>query len=338
MHPARHYAREGDSLAVRCGLCFRSCLIADRGRGYCKSRVNNGGELFTTNYGRACAINMDPIEKKPLYHFFPGSHILSLGANYCNLACRFCQNFEISQHMTDYSEVTPEYAVTLAARSENCCGIAFTYNEPTIWYEFVYDVSMAAAGAGLKNVLVTNGTIAPKPLEELAPYISAMNIDLKAYSDKFYREQCGGGAFAAVLKTISLAFSLGIHVEVTNLIIPGLNDSEAMITDLVDFTASVSPDVPLHFSRYHPAYLMEAPPTPIKTLMSAFEIASKKMKFVYLGNVADVARNSTWCPSCKALLIERHYFSGRIAGIELKGGAASCAKCGEPIYGAYAAG
>jgi len=334
-HPAKHYSKVDGSTIVVCNLCSRKCRIGESKRGFCKSRVNVGGELFTTNYGHAVAINMDPIEKKPLYHFLPGRNILSLGTNYCNLACKFCQNSEISQHNTGFRKVTPDYIAALAVQSENCCGLAFTYNEPTIWFEFVLDSSRIALHHGLKNVLVTNGDIAEKPLEELAPFISAMNIDLKAYSDAFYREQCGGGSLMAVLKTISRAYSLGIHVEVTNLVIPALNDSERMISDLVDFIAGVSTDIPLHFSRYHPAYLLEAPPTPIKTLNSAFEIASKKLKFVYLGNVADVAKNSTWCPTCKSLLVERHYFSSRSVGLAVRDGAATCRKCGEVIYGIF---
>ncbi|MEZ7890423.1 MAG: AmmeMemoRadiSam system radical SAM enzyme [Candidatus Wallbacteria bacterium] len=330
--PARHYKKiEGGN--VRCELCPRRCVIKPDHTGFCKSRKNLSGELYTLNYGKVSALHIDPVEKKPLYHFYPGSSILSAGTNYCNLACRFCQNYELSQHDSDYNLVTPESMVALSKKSENCSMIAFTYNEPSIWYEFMYDTSVIARKSGVKTVMVTNGEINGPALDELAPYMDAMNIDLKGFSAKFYDEYCGGGSFETVLSTIKKAYSLGIHVEITNLVIPGLNDSPGMISDLIDFVAGVSPDIPLHFSKYHPAYMLDIPSTPVKTLIAAYEAASKKLKFVYAGNIVDTQRNSTFCPSCGAMLIERNGFDSVVTGLEKS--TACCLKCGDLIYGKF---
>ena len=329
--PARHFEKL-DGNRVRCLLCSKQCVTLPGKKGFCKSRINEGGELYTLNYGNAVAINMDPIEKKPLYHFLPGSLILSLGTNFCNLACKFCQNHEISQHKTNFTKVNPDYILSLARQSSNCCGVAFTYNEPAIWFEFVYDCARILHAKGLKTVMVTNGDISEQALRELAPYIDAMNIDLKSFSDKFYRDICGNGSLEAVANTIRLAWGLGIHVEVTNLLIPTLNDSNNEISNLVDFVSSVSPDIPLHFSRYHPSYLCEIQATPVKTLNMAYEIGAHKLKFVYLGNVSDIAKNSTHCPSCRKLLIKREYFSSAVDGLSEDG---CCDACGEKIYGTF---
>ncbi len=329
--PARHFQKL-DGNRVRCLLCSKQCVTLPGKTGFCKSRINDAGELYTLNYGNAVAINMDPMEKKPLYHFLPGTLILSLGTNYCNLACKFCQNYEISQHKTNFTKVNPAYLLSLARQSANCCGIAFTYNEPAIWYEFVYDCAKLFHDNGLKTVMVTNGDISEPALRELAPYIDAMNVDLKAFSDNFYRDVCGNGSLEAVTDTIRLAWGLGIHVEITNLLIPTLNDANQAVSSLVDFVASVSPDIPLHFSRYHPSYLCEIQTTPIKTLNMAYEIGMRKLKFVYLGNVSDIAKNSTHCPSCGKILIKREYFSSTIGGLSESG---CCGACGEKIYGTF---
>jgi pyruvate formate lyase activating enzyme len=328
---ARYYEKIPGTNNLRCLLCSHRCVIAPEKKGFCRSRLNEGGVLYTLNYASASAVNVDPIEKKPLYHFLPSTSIVSIGTNYCNFSCKFCQNFEISQFKTTSIQLSPQKLLELIKSGDNCRSLAFTYNEPVIWYEYVYDASEFIKKNNFKTVLVTNGDISAEAFTELAPFIDAMNVDLKAFDKKIYTEICSG-SLEAVCATIESAFKRGIIVEVTNLIIPGLNDSDGMLNALIDFVASVSADIPLHFSKYHPAYLMNYPATSLALLNKAYSMAVKKLKYVYLGNISDSEKSSTYCPACKKKIIKRNNYACEPSGINSKG---ECLFCGEKIYGNF---
>ncbi len=291
---------------VKCLLCPHGCVIPQGALGLCRARENRDGKLFTHIYGECAAVNMDPIEKKPLFHFYPGSSILSVGTIYCNFSCKFCQNWHLvrGEVITEY--ISPERIVE-AALAYKSVGIAYTYNEPTIWYEFVYDSSRLAKEKGLKNVLVTNGFIEEAPLKELLPFIDAMNIDLKAPSDDFYKRLCGGRV-DPVLRTIEIANSSCL-VEVTNLLVTGENDSDGDIRLIVDLLCDIDPLIPLHFSRYFPQYKMTNPPTPPSRLYRAYEIARERMPYVYLGNLWEERYETTYCLKCGKPLVRRRGYS-----------------------------
>lgn len=287
---------------VKCLLCPWECVLSEGKVGICRGKQNIDGKLYAINYGATTSLNMDPIEKKPLYNFHPGSSILSVGPNGCNLGCDFCQNYIISQRSYPTSYLAPEDAVKIALAKESV-GIAYTYTEPLIWFEYVLDTSKLMREAGLVNVLVTNGTINPEPLEELLPWIDALNIDIKSMDPAFYRKVCKG-KLEPVLETTRRCAGRA-HVEITNLVIPGLNDTDEMFEKLTDFIAELDPYIPLHFSRYHPDYKQTAPMTPFETLKHAADIASKKLKYVYIGNVPSDSHNQTVCPECGKTIIER---------------------------------
>ncbi len=269
---------------VKCSLCPHFCVIRDGGTGFCGVRKNKGGTLYTANYGRVSSMALDPVEKKPLYHFHPGEFILSVGTVGCNLSCLFCQNWSIAKEVGAPTEPATSQELVKRAKELGSFGIAYTYNEPFIWYEFVYETAQLAKKEGLANVLVTNGYVTPEPLEQLLPYIDAMNIDIKSIEDDFYKKVCSGRV-AEVLETVRVS-AKRCHVELTNLIIPTLNDSDGNFQKLTDWIyENVGPDVPLHFSRYFPCYKMTLPPTPKETLMRAECIAKKKLNHVYLGNI-----------------------------------------------------
>jgi pyruvate formate lyase activating enzyme len=283
LHEALFYKNIGDA-TVRCLLCPHSCVIGDDKIGLCGVRANKGGKLYAANYGRVASVALDPIEKKPLYHFHPGSFILSAGTVGCNLSCLFCQNWSISKEVQTPTEPMDPQSLISRAQKLDSFGIAYTYNEPFVWYEFVLQTAKLAKSAGLKNVLVTNGYVSPEPLCQLLPYIDAMNIDLKSIRDGFYKKVCLGSV-GPVLETIRTC-AKDCHIELTNLIIPTLNDTEEELTELVGWIHdNVGELCPLHFSRYFPCYKMTLPPTPLHTLKRAEEIARKKLKYVYLGNV-----------------------------------------------------
>lgn len=324
------YFEKLENNTVKCLLCSHQCIISNGKKGFCKSRINENGVLYTLNYGKACAINLDPIEKKPLYHFLPSTKILSLGTNFCNFACKFCQNYEISQYPTQLFDISFEQILYLVKSNEQCFSVAFTYNEPTIWYEFILDCAKFLKQNNIKVVLVTNGDISKEAFLELIPYIDAMNIDLKAYDENFYKNICSG-SLKTVCQTIELAYTNKIIVEITNLLIPTLNDSNEMITNLVNYISSLSSDIPLHFSKYHPAFKMNINATPYETLVKAYEIAKHKLKYVYLGNVYDVKHSSTYCPNCSTLLISREYFNAKKLEIQNN----MCSKCKTLIYGLF---
>ncbi|RJQ33289.1 MAG: AmmeMemoRadiSam system radical SAM enzyme [Actinobacteria bacterium] len=297
MHQAQYYKKVDSK--ITCLLCPQGCMINPGEVGLCQVRYNNEGKLWALNFGQISSKNLDPIEKKPLYHFKPGSMIYSIGALGCNLACPFCQNWSISQPKSYSTPENPEIMIeegtsqtsagevveeALNLKAQGNIGIAYTYNEPFMSYEFVLDCSKKAKEAGLVNVMVTNGMVNPKPLEELLPFIDAMNIDLKGIKQEVYDNLAG--YLKPVLNTIKKAASL-IHIELTNLIVPGLNDKEQDIAGLIDWIiANVGDKVPLHFCRYFPNYQYTQPPTPIKTLKLAEELALERgVKYVYLGNI-----------------------------------------------------
>ena len=298
--------REGGR--VQCQLCPHQCQLHDGHRGLCRVRQNVDGVLRTLNYGRVSSVNFDPIEKKPLFHFHPGAIILSLGTVGCNLACAFCQNWEISQRDPGTRSMTPQQAAGLAESEADNLGISYTYNEPFIWYEFVLETAKLVRKAGLRNVLVTNGYINEAPLRQMLPYIDAMNVDIKSMRDEFYRDLCRGRA-EPPRRTVEIAREMGCWVEVTNLVIPNWNDREDDLRSLVDWVASVDVDIPLHFSRYHPDHEMAEPPTPAETLVRAREIAQEKLRYVYLGNLWIREGADTVCPHCKKVVVERRGFS-----------------------------
>jgi pyruvate formate lyase activating enzyme len=322
-HIASYWAVR-DEGHVQCLLCPFECLLENGKTGICGGKRNIEGSLIAINYALTTSINLDPIEKKPLYHFYPASKILSIGPNGCNFGCLFCQNYNISQEDAPTRHLSPQEAVALA-KDAGSVGIAYTYAEPLIWFEYVMDASRSAREAGLKNVLVTNGFINPEPLEELLPLTDAMNIDVKSMDPAFYKKICHG-KLEPVLETVRRS-ARKTHVEITNLVIPGYNDSDDMFEKLAGFIAQINPDMPLHFSRYHPDFKFTAPATPYETLLRAVAIAKEKLKFVYTGNVSQEKYNQTICPGCGQMVIERHGFS--VTRMAAKNG--QCAGCGKEL-------
>jgi len=308
-----------------CDLCPIGCRLRAGQTGPCGTRQNAGGEMQLLHYGRLAAVGLDPIEKKPLYHFHPGRPILSVAAPGCNLHCLFCQNWHLSQETGQSTrEASPAEVVDMALR-EDSVGIAFTYSEPLVWFEFVRDTARLARDQGLKTVLVTNGFLSPEPLAELLPVIDAANVDLKSMDERFYRKVCRA-RLEPVLAAITAFGTAGVHLEVTNLLIPGHNDAPGQIDRLVDFVADLGRDVPLHFSAYRPAWKLDAPPTPKQTLVRARERALKKLDWVYLGNVAGEEGRDTVCVKCGRVLIARQGYAARV---DLQDGA--CPGCGARI-------
>jgi pyruvate formate lyase activating enzyme len=297
---------------VRCQLCFHECIIDESKDGLCFARRNIDGKLIATTYGELVAANLDPIEKKPLYHFHPGEEILSVAANGCNLACPFCQNAEISRGKTSSRYVPPEKLVEIALEAHSK-GIAYTYTEPLIWFEYLLDSSRVARERGLYNVIVSNGTINEKPLTELLPYIDAANIDIKG-DNEFYRKALKGDRDSTV-RTIRILHNAGVHIEVTLLLIPGRNDSDEQINEVISYIETLDQRIPFHISRYFPHNLYPAPQTPMETMLRAYELTKGRLLYVYLGNITFEHGNNTYCPACGALIIERTGYRVNIVGI-----------------------
>lgn len=322
---AEYWHKETDD-AVKCELCPHECYIKKGKRGICRVRHNEDGQLMTDAYSEVISLSMDPVEKKPLYHFYPSHDILSNGPRGCNLACGFCQNWNISQEDGSTYHIEPKDLVKLA-KDHKSIGIAYTYTEPTIAYEFIIDTGRLARDKGLKNVLVSNGFVNQKPLEDLLKVVDALNIDLKSMDEDFYKKHCGA-RLKPVLETIRTCNELGTLVEITNLLIPGYNDSDELIRKLVDFIASVDPLIPLHFSGYYPSFKFTAPPTPSETLIKAYEIAKEKLAYVYIGNRRTDVGFNTYCPKCGNELVTRNGFSAKVTGITKDG---KCDNCGRPV-------
>lgn len=313
---------------VQCRLCPKLCTLREGQTGFCKTRVNEGGRLVTLIYAEVTGCHVDPIEKKPLYHFYPSQGILSLGTVGCNFGCIFCQNWDIAQRVdAPTRRLLPEQAVELALR-EGSFGIAYTYTEPLIWFEYVLETAVLARERGLKNALVTNGFICEEPLAELMPHIDAANIDVKSFDPAFYRRYCKG-ELEPVLRTVERVRPHW-HVELTHLIVPYKED-DAILEDvrrMRDWVADeLGADTPLHFSRYFPHHKLELPPTDEGLLRRAREIALERLEYVYLGNVMTAEGAETHCPGCGALLIERMGYHTTVPG--LKDGA--CTTCGRKI-------
>lgn len=294
---------------VQCELCPHYCVLKEEETGKCKVRLNISGELYTINYGDIASIAIDPIEKKPLYNFFPNGRVLSLATYGCNFSCKFCQNYRISQHVVDSKFLSPEALLDLVVSTSENIGIAFTYNEPFIWYEYIYDVSklLKEFAPDKKVILVTNGFVNEEPLKKLLPYVDAMNIDLKSNRDVFYREICGG-KLDPVKRTIELAKD--IHIEITTLMVAGQVDEENDIREISEFVSSINRNIPLHLSRYYPNYEYDEEATNLTKMLNAQNIAREYLDYVYLGNVAGVDTN-TYCPNCNTLLVERNGYESR---------------------------
>ncbi|KJS01034.1 MAG: pyruvate-formate lyase [Peptococcaceae bacterium BRH_c4a] len=312
-----------------CKVCPKLCNIRDGHRGFCRVRENREGVLYAANYGQCTSHAMDPIEKKPLYHFHPGTYILSLGTVGCNLRCGFCQNWEIAHGDPPSVYLSPDRAVeaALASRKDGtpCVGLAYTYSEPFMWYEYVYDTAKMAREKGLKNVMVTNGYVNEGPLKEILPFIDAMNIDVKGFTDKYYRDTCAG-RLAPVIRTVETAFRQ-CHVEITTLLVPGLNDSREEIESLARWLGGLGRDIPLHFSRYFPNYKFDLESTPGETMLMARDVARGYLDHVYIGNAPELDGGKTLCPVCSSVVIDRKGYQTRVAGLE----GDACANCGEKV-------
>lgn len=328
------FYRKLDGSAVACFLCAQFCRIEPGMRGQCGVRENRDGTLLSLVYGRLIAQNIDPIEKKPLYHFHPATRSYSIATVGCNFRCLFCQNADISQAPREYKAIfgqtTPPEEVVAQARKAGCATISYTYTEPTIFMEYALDVARKAHEVNIKNVFVSNGYMTKEALETIAPYLDAANVDLKAYSNDFYAVQCGA-RLKPVLKTIENIKQKGVWIEVTTLLIPGLNDSPEELKQLAGFLAALDPGIPWHVSRFHPTYLLnDRPSTPVATLHMARQIGLEAgLHYVYTGNVPGDEGENTYCHHCRGLLIERFGFSTQRRS--LKDG--KCVKCGTPLEG-----
>ena len=333
MKEALFYEREQDG-QVRCGLCRFHCLIGEGKRGNCAVRENRGGTLYSLVYGKLCAWQIDPIEKKPLFHVLPGSRSYSIATVGCNFHCRHCQNYSISQVPRNAPvqgiDISPQEVVQQAVTG-NCRSIAYTYTEPTVFYEFAYDTARLAREAGLKNIFVTNGYISKEALTMIAPYLDAANIDLKGFSEGFYRDVVHA-QLSEVLDSIIEYRRLGIWIELTTLIIPGLNDDGEELQRLASFiVTNLGVDTPWHVSQFYPTYqLTDRPRTPVETLRRARDIGlAAGLRYVYEGNVPGEGGENTSCPSCESLLIRRYGYT--IESNRLSNGI--CPDCGTRIAG-----
>ncbi len=330
----RHHTKSKD-LVVKCLLCAQNCTIVAGERGKCRARVNIGGELRSLVYGRPMAIHTDPIEKKPFYHFLPGVQAYSLATSGCPLRCQFCQNYSLSQaRPEDYSTpIIPPSAIVNAAVSESTPVIAFTYNEPTVFTEYLADIARLARKQKRRSVMISCGFMNAEPLKEMCEVLDAIKIDLKGFDESFYRNVCGA-ELTPVLRSIRQVAKSGIHLEIVNLVVPTLNDSDKMLKALVDWVmGELGPDVPIHFTAFHPDYkLLNLPPTPVQTLERARDFAlSKGIHYAFVGNIPDHPGNHTYCPACGKIVIKRQGFF--VVEQHLKNGC--CSFCGRTIAGVW---
>ena len=326
MKEALFYTKSNEKLT--CFLCPHECEISDGKFGICRVRKNENGTLLAKTYGNVCSLNFDPIEKKPLYHFFPGKTIFSVGGIGCNLRCKFCQNYEISQtgpeEYIGLTAATPEEIIKLASKREDNIGIAYTYNEPTVWFEYMLDIAELAMHNNLKNVMVTNGFINPKPLNILLEIIDAFNVDLKAFNEDFYKKQTSS-QLKPVMENLKKIRKSGRHLEITNLVITNKNDNEKEFKQMVDWIeGELGPDTVFHISRYYPVFKMDEPQTPETTMLRFHDIASEKLTYVYLGNMKSNKGQNTYCKHCKQLVIERSGYTTTTPGLGEKGNCSHC--------------
>jgi pyruvate formate lyase activating enzyme len=323
------YEHTDDNKAIRCLLCPHECIINPGKTGICRVRENDGSGIRLTTYGVISGYASDPIEKKPLYHFFPGHHVLSVGSYGCNMRCDFCQNDQISQHgrQSDCLTLPPEELALRAQILPGNIGLAYTYNEPTIWYEYVIDCATAIKEQEQYNLMITNGYVNAAPLKEYIKLIDAFNVDLKAFSETFYSSYTGA-SLKHVLNNLVMIAGGGCHLEITTLIIPCLNDSEESMRSEARWIAeNLGPDVPLHISRYFPKFKRTDPATPVETIIKLYEAASEYLNFVYTGNLPPEAGGSdTICPSCKKILIKRSGYNTKNTGLTDEGRCSVCDK------------
>ncbi|MFH0771931.1 MAG: AmmeMemoRadiSam system radical SAM enzyme [Candidatus Omnitrophota bacterium] len=320
---------------IQCRLCPRGCVLSEGQRGNCRVRINSGGKIKTLVYGKPCAVHIDPIEKKPMYHMYPATKVFSIGTAGCNLHCKYCQNWEISQsppEKTNNYDMSPEEAVKQALE-RGCRSIAYTYNDPVVFYEYMFDTAKIARRRGLKNVCVTAGYINSEPLSELCDFLDGVKVDLKAMSDEFYRNVCFG-ELRPVLETLKTLKERKVWTEIVYLIVPTLNDAREDLEKLIDWILdNMGPETPLHFSRFWPQYqLKNLPPTPIETLDMAWQMAREKgLNYAYVGNVAEHPGNNTYCPKDGKLLIKRVGYSI----LEYNIASGKCKFCGNRIPGLW---
>jgi pyruvate formate lyase activating enzyme len=321
---------------IQCELCPKHCRVSKGKRGACKVRENRDGKYYSLVYGNPCAVNLDPIEKKPFFHVLPATGSFSIATAGCNFQCKFCQNWEISQVPPEevYGIDFPPEMVVEKAKEVKARSIAYTYVEPTIFFEYMLDTGQLAKKAGLLNVCHSNGFVNPDPLRSLCKVLDAANIDLKGYTESYYQEVCSG-ELAPVLESLKILKKEKVHVEITNLVIPTKNDEMSVIKEMcLWIRKELGPDTPLHFSRFYPLYkLRSLPPTPVSTLEKARAVASSVgLEYVYVGNVPGHEGENTYCPKCKKLLIQRTGYM--IGEVHLKGG--KCGYCGKPVPGIWA--
>jgi pyruvate formate lyase activating enzyme len=334
-HLSPYFISLGDQ-RIQCQLCPRNCVVADGRRGHCGVRENRQGKYYSLVYGNPCAVHVDPIEKKPFYHLLPGSSSFSIATAGCNLHCKFCQNWEISQTTPDetYNLELPPGRVVASARKAGSRSIAYTYAEPTIFFEYMLETAKVAKREGILNVYHSNGFVNPGPLKDLCRVLDAANIDLKGFTEEYYSSM-SQGSLAPVLKTLKTLKHEGIHLEITNLVIPSKNDDMDTVHQMCAWIKSeLGPDTPVHFSRFYPLYkLLSLPPTPVSTLEKCRQIATDAgLEYVYIGNVPGHEGERTYCPRCKKVLIVRHGYY--VEEINLNKG--KCKYCGKPIPGIWA--
>ncbi len=324
-----------DKSYVQCQLCFRKCTLKDGGRSYCTNRINKGGKLYTLVYNNISAIQIDPVEKEPLLHFLPGTKTLCFGTAGCNFRCSFCHNWHLSTkniEEIDFEYLTPEGAVN-KTKEMKCTSVSFTYNEPTVFYEWVYEVAKLAKKHGIRTYIHTNGGMNPEPLKELIKYLDAVCIDLKGFTSQFYQDT-SFSKFEHVLNTLTTIKSTGVWFEIVNLVIPKMNDDQDKIKEMCLWIRdNISKQVPIHFSRFFPSYkLTKLPPTPIETLEKARKTALDiGLEYVTIGNVPGHQANSTYCSKCQNIVIKRIHFAVLENNID-KG---KCKFCGNNIPGVW---
>lgn len=322
-----------DAGTVQCQLCPHACIIAEGARGICSSFENRQSILYAMRYGKVAAAAVDPIEKKPLFHFLPGSSIFSVAQQGCNFRCQWCQNHLLSQSVDDGGDyVTPEDLVRVCL-TRNHTAIAFTYSEPLLWIDYIRDFAEVIKNTTpeFSIVMVTNGFVNPKPLHDILPFIDAWNVDIKSMNNEVYRRYIGG-ELAAVLRSVKDIAHEGSHLEITNLLIPGINDSYEETRSLSEWIKNeCGESIPLHITRYHPSYLCTVPEPPVSTIENAYEIAREHLSFVYAGNISHSDHEHTYCPSCGTMLIERTYHEVHIRNLKNN----VCGVCAAAIYGKF---